>query len=150
MTKEISTTEYYVGYQIYYGDEWCNTYYTKYSELEAEAKLAKGKLKHMYLGDSYNFEHDTFYYIDSMGHTVLFRGITEWNSELITKQSKYVKSIIGTNIVYKETETKQTSPSCYEDSFGYWIGEPCQCIKCGKDVYSGMKKDCPHNFRNRR
>ena len=72
-----------IGIQFYFQDEWVNTRHTLES-LEKEAKECGGKLLRMYLGTSF-FEHDTYYYMDCMGHTFLFRIIDESNKEYFEK-----------------------------------------------------------------
>ena len=91
--KPVKPVEDIVGIQTYHMDEWVNTSHKTLDDLRAEATtFGDGELKKMYLGSSW-FEHETYYYLDNMGHTFLFRVIDSFNKEYWKEEApKRVKS----------------------------------------------------------
>jgi hypothetical protein len=98
----------YICIQTYFQDEWLNTDYKSIGDIEKEAKkFGDGKVKKMYISSSW-FEHDTYYYVDNMGHTCLFRGLTSMKKDYMKDNKTRTKT--GNSILnYEYCEEPQNA-----------------------------------------
>ena len=95
----------YIQIQNYFHDEWVPSKHKDMKGVSEEAKkFGDGDGLHcMPIGSSW-FENDTYYYMDKMGHFVLFRGIDEFNKEYVI--DKPVSKIKGNENFVIETVDK--------------------------------------------
>ena len=97
----------YEQIQVYFMDEWVNTVHKTRADILEEAKIfGDGKLRKMKIGSSW-FDWDTFYYLDSVGCFVIFRGVSSFHKELFSKKLRRMsgnKNINGESIVKTKKE----------------------------------------------